>query len=524
MNDVFAQIKRLWGEIGPSQRISLILAGLGIVVVVVGLLMWAGRPKLQLLYGGLDAKEMSEVVEAVESLGVNYEIRNGGNTIYVDSVEVHATRMSLASDGIPSGGGVGYEIFDGGSFGISNFVQRTNYIRAIQGELMRTINQLDGVNSSKVMIVKPENELLINGAAKKPTASVFVDTSSRKLQLEAVDSIRSLVSGAVEGLDINDVTVVDNKGNVLSASLKDEGIGGMTSSQLKYRKSLEDYYTDKVESMLGKVVGQEQVVVRVSVGLDMEARTQVQEQVDPDTQVVRMENITDSTTVNSETSNRSVVGEQSNVESDSGESQEDNITSNSQETQNSRDMTYEFNKTRIETIQNPGSINDITAAVFLALQFEDVGEGVLEPRPRTQEQLERIQLMVVNALGINFNDQEELNRKVTIEELEFQQNNYADMIAGGSGGISDYSNILDISKNFIALGISAVMLLLFFRMLKTGGQRKDQFEVLGPEPSKSVDIAKDVTPTISPELLNELVKQSPEKVSSALKNWAFPDS
>jgi len=475
MNDVLSQIKRIWGEIGPSQRISLVLAGLGIVVVVVGLLTWAGRPKLQLLYGGLDAKEMSEVVQAVESLGVNYEIRNGGNTIYVDSAEVHATRMSLASDGIPTGGGVGYEIFDGGSFGISNFVQRTNYIRAIQGELMRTINQLDGVNSSKVMIVKPENELLLNGAAKKPTASVFVDTSSRQLNLEAVDSIRSLVSGAVEGLDINDVTVVDNRGNVLSASLKDEGIGGMTSSQLKYRKSLEDYYTEKVESMLGKVVGQEQVVVRVSVGLDMEVKTFVEEQVDPDTQVVRSENVTDNTTVNSETSNRSVVGEQSNVESDSGESQEDSVVSNSQETQSSRDMTYEFNKTRIETVQNAGTINDITAAVFLALQFEDAGDGVLTPQPRTQEQINRIQRMVVNALGITFETEEELNRKVTIEELEFQQTNYANVLGGGGGGFSDISSILDMSKNFLAIGISAIMLLLFFRMLKNGGQNKDQF-------------------------------------------------
>ena len=518
---MFDQILRIWRDIGVNQRISLILALLGIVVITVGLLVWANRPRMQLLYGGLDSKDMGDISQSVEGMGVKYEIRNGGSSIYVEGKEVYNVRMQLASEGIPSGGGVGYEIFDSGSFGVSSFVQHTNFVRAIQGELARTINQLNGVKSSKVMIVIPENELLINGPEKKPTASVFVDTGNRTLGLEAVDSIRSLVSNAVEGMNPNDVAVVDNRGNVVSAPLQDEGTLGMSAGQIKYRKSLEDYYSKKVESMLAKVVGNDNVVVRVSVGLDMDMQTSVEEQFDPENQVVRKENTSENQVVSTETVKAGTVGEEANVLGGVGDTSEDSVRSNSNESQKVKDTTYEISKRTVETVKNPGGIRNLNAAVFLALQFVDNGQGVLEPRPRSTEQLDRIRQMVVNALGIEYEAQEELERRVTIEESEFRVTNYADEIGSGAG--FGMSGIVDLVKNIAAIGISIFMLLFFFRMIKNASGMSNGMEVLPPDDDMQIGGVKDVTPTVSPELLNELIKQNPDKVSSALKNWAFPD-
>lgn len=527
MGDILEQLKRLWRELGMNQRVSLSLAIVGIVAVCVALMAWASRPKLQLLYGGMDPKDMSEVTQSIDAAGVKYEIRNGGSAIYVPANEVHSLRMRLASEGIPSGGGVGFEIFDSGSFGISSFVQHTNFVRAVQGELSRTINQLNGVRSSRVMIVIPENELLVTGSKKKPTASVFVDTGGKTLPLEAVDSIRSLVSNAVEGMNVNDVAVVDNRGNVLSAALQDDGNMGMTSSQIKFRKGLEDYYTGKVESMLARVIGAENVVVRVSVGLNMEMQTLIEEQFDPDSQVARRENSQENQLVSTESARPGVAGEESNVAGGTQNAQRDNVVSNTNETRKTTERTFEINRTTIETVKNPGAISDLTASVFIATPMVETGEGGVQPQPRSEDELNSIRMMVVNALGIAYEDEAELGRKVTIQEMPFAPN----ALGEGMNASPTFSLpiLMDSMRNVLAVLVSVVMLLIFFRMIRGAASSSDRMEVFPSDGSANGGIdgaiskAKDVTPTISPELLNELIKQNPDKISSALKNWAFPD-
>ena len=183
MAALFQQFGRIWKNLGTNQRISIVLSMMGVVAGMVGLLVWSARPSLQLLYGQLDPKDMAAVITAVEERDVTYRIGAGGSSISVPRSEVYALRMDLASKGVPSGGGVGFEIFDRGNFGISDFVQRTNYLRALQGELGRTISQLHGVRSARVMVVVPENKLLKTNENDRPTASVFVDTgggSSRR--------------------------------------------------------------------------------------------------------------------------------------------------------------------------------------------------------------------------------------------------------------------------------------------------------------------------------------------------------
>ena len=293
MKAFLQQLARLWKQLGLNQRVTLGVAIVGVVAGLVGLVVWSHHSQMQLLYGRLAEKDMAEVLTAVQTAGVEYEIGTGGTSIYVTSDQVHKLRLQLAAKGVPSGEGVGFEIFDRANFGISDFVQRTNYVRALQGELSRTISQLNGVHSARVLIVVPENRLLFSDVKAKPTASVFIEGN---IGTESVNSIRFLVANAVEGLRADDVAVVDHRGNVLTEGLKDDPTLGTASSQMKLRKSVEDYFATKVETMLAKVLGPGSAVVRVSADLDVESSTRTEEKFDPDGQVLRTDTSTEDTT------------------------------------------------------------------------------------------------------------------------------------------------------------------------------------------------------------------------------------
>ena len=206
MKAFLAQFVQLWRQLGLNQRVSIVVALVGVIGGMAALVFWSHRPHLQLLYGRLGEKDVAEVLSAVQAAGVAYEMGTSGTSIYVPADAVHKLRIQLATKGVPSGEGVGFEVFDRANFGISDFVQRTNFVRALQGELSRTIAQLQGVRSARVLIVQPENRLLFSDLKAKPTASVFIEGS---ISVESVNAIRFLVANAVESLRADDVAVVD---------------------------------------------------------------------------------------------------------------------------------------------------------------------------------------------------------------------------------------------------------------------------------------------------------------------------
>lgn len=292
------QVQEIWKQLGTNQRISIIVAGVAVFAVLLAVGLWSGRTDYALLYGKLSDTEAARVSKALEEANVPYRISPSGNSISIPSDQVHRMRMQLASQGIPRGEGVGFEIFDKPNFGISDFVQRANYIRALQGELGRTISQLDEVEAARVLVVSPENRLLIEDN-RKPTASVFIKVRGiSQLPRSSVDAIQFLVANAVEGLKLSDVSVVDNLGNVLSDNNPQDSLSGLTQTQLKARQELEHYLSRKAEGMLEKVLGPGQTVVRVAADIDWDTSTRTEERYDPDSQVARTETIEDETTDN----------------------------------------------------------------------------------------------------------------------------------------------------------------------------------------------------------------------------------
>jgi flagellar M-ring protein FliF len=507
MKSYLEQMQRIWGHLGLNQRITLSIAAAGVLGGMVGLVWWAHRPSMQLLYGRLGDKDVSEIAAAVQEQGVQYQIGNGGTSIYVPADQVHKLRMVLASKGIPAGEGVGYEIFDRSNFGISDFVQRTNYLRALQGELSRTIAQLHGIRSARVMIVMPENRLLFSDQKAKPTASVFVDTNSPGLPQDNVNAIRFLVANSVEGLRADDVALIDSRGNLLTENLKEDGSLAVASSQMKYRKGVEDYFSTKVETMLAKVLGAGNAVVRVSADIDTDSTTRTQEVFDPEGQVLRNEQTTEDSTTTTEvegagggTTQNSAVGVSANTPNNTT-TDSSKAGKNSEQVRKNKSNTYELNRTTTNAVRAPGGISRLSAAVFIAPK----------EKPRTPQEIESLRKMVANALGIKAENAQEIARSVTIEETAFE--NPPAPKSGGMGEI--LTNYSDLLKN-VGAGVVALGLLFFFlRMLKRTKPDEISFELLQTAGSRGSGGSANITP----DLLNEMIRQKPANVGVALRGW-----
>jgi len=498
MKEYLQQLRKLWGQLGLNQRVSLALAVLAVVGGMAALFLWARQPSMQLLYGRLAEKDVSEVVAAVQAANVRYEIGGGGNSIYVPAGEVHKLRMQLAGKGIPSGEGVGFEVFDRPNFGISDFVQRTNYVRALQGELARTISQLSGVRSARVLIVMPENRLLFTDVKAKPTASVFVEGN---VTTDGVNSIRSLVANAVEGLRMDDVSVVDHHGTVLTENLREDPQLGAASGQMKLRKNVESYFTQKVETMLARVLGPGNAVVRVSADLDTESTTRTEEKFDPEGQVVRNEQSTDDTTVTTETEeNNPATGATANVPNATGKPG----GKNSEQTKKNKTQTYDISHSTLNSTRAAGSIARMTAAVFVAAKAQ----------PRQPAELESLRKMVINALGIKATEKD-LASVVTIEEAPFEA------VPVEKPGIADLAlSHSDLIRNAISTVIAIVLFLFFWRVLKRAQPDRIPVELLNPQPEGGGALAAS---QVTPNMLNEMIQQKPENVSFALRNWMSND-
>ncbi|MEJ1971931.1 MAG: flagellar basal-body MS-ring/collar protein FliF [Lacunisphaera sp.] len=190
MKKFASSLLALWAQLGLNQRVSLAVAALAVIGGMIAVVLWSRRPDYQLLYARLGDKDSAAVISYLQSQNIPHQISAGGATVSVPAERVYKLRMDLAAKGLPSGEGVGFEIFDKGQFGLSDFVQRTNYLRALQGELARTIGQLSGVRAARVMIVQPENRLLLTDNGVKPTASVFVDMGGGRLETDQVNAIR----------------------------------------------------------------------------------------------------------------------------------------------------------------------------------------------------------------------------------------------------------------------------------------------------------------------------------------------
>jgi flagellar M-ring protein FliF len=512
----FAQsLLALWRELGLNQRVSLAVAGVGVLGALIALVAWSRRPDYQLLYGRLGEKDTSAIVAALQSQNIPFRAPGGG-MVYVPANQVHRLRMELAGKGLPTGDGVGFEIFDKGQFGLSDFVQRTNYTRALQGELARTIAQLDGVANARVMIVQPENRLLITEQGVKPTASVFVELSSNRLELEAVNSIRHLVANAVQGLTPDEVAVVDHKGRVLSSDLKDDPTLANASSQMRYRQQVEEYFARKVESMLVPVVGHGNAVVRVSADIDTEAATVTEEKFDPESQVVRTQSSTEDTNSSVESRRGGAVGVSGNIPDRPGSEVTDEkggpaITN--QQNRKNHTTTYEINRSLTNVTRTPGTIRGLTAAVFVAAR-PPAADGTASTR--TPEEIANLQRIVVNALGLKLAPGRKIEEIVSLQETPFHVTPVDEQMERMKQE-TRWQGWLHSASSYLAVAVALGAFFIFYRMLRSQRPEPVPVELLTVAPATSRN--GNNTGTLTAEMLNELIRQKPSNVGATLRDW-----
>ncbi len=512
MKDRLSRITEVWNSLTIPQKFSFFGAIFGVIVLSLGILyMSGGSQELRPLVSGADAADLGEVTEVLKSNKIDFEYGPSGDSILVAADKLAAARMELAMKGLPKSGDVGYEIFDQGNFGISDFVQRTNYTRAIQGELARTISMMDAIRSAKVFVVKPENNLLLSEDPNdRPSASVYVDTGGNTLDKGNVNAIQFLVSRAVKGINKSSVAVLDNQGNLLSDEAGESGAAGVAGQMMKAYQAQERRLEQKIETMLARIVGQNNVVARVSVNLNTKSSTLLDEQFDPEGQVPRIQT-TDkdkATSVESQPQSKGtgVGANVPNVSQDAAE--EDPIMSRSDEARESKTTNFEISRTLREEIQEPGTIVGRSAAVLIAK-----GES-----PRSSQEIEGIHQAVVNAIGVRF-DQVDLATHVTVHEVDFLP-----AVVGPAGEtLNQFQQVLDNYgphlKNLLGVVIALAIFFVFLRMLKKFKPNEAEVEILNEDDQRLLSGTKSLGAGLTPELLNDLIQEKPDNVGTALKRY-----
>tara|TARA_B110000208_G_scaffold13429_1_gene16428 strand:- start:37491 stop:39047 length:1557 start_codon:yes stop_codon:yes gene_type:complete len=511
MKSLLSDFSNFWSALEANQKASFFLATVILIAGSVGISIWANRPEMRLLYGGLDSKEASSIVQHLEGASIPYEIRYGGSAVFVPQKEVYKARMDIAGSGVATNDSVGFEIFDKNTFGASDFVQRTNFIRAIQGELSRTIAQLGAVQSARVMVVMPENRLLVSQRRSDTTASVFVDVGGSSLSQQAVNSIQALVANSVEGLLKSKVTVVDNNGKVLSS---DEGEGTLvaaSSAILRYRQSVESYFSEKVESMLERALGAGNATVRVHAEIDSEELTRSEE----------VFNDESSALISSVTEEESSSLSKPNAAGPVGAAEVGGaplLGEKNEEDRRMRDQQYAVDRTVTSTSRGAGTIRRLTASVFVAAKIEIPADGeVAQAVPRTAEEIDQLRDIVAKALGIDLNDSN--SGAVEVQEMSFLGGVAATVEAGAEGSEGfDSTQLLQFGSEIVG---SVLALLLFIIFLVMYRKTKDQPSPFDQMQHMAASIQGDgrSSAEITPDVLNHLISQRPDNTAASIKTW-----
>src|SRR3989475_4998803 len=315
LRELSAQLVDFFRAQPPARRLVLATTAVGSLVAVLALAWWVQRPLYRPLFTNLAGQDASAIVEALRAEKAPFWLEDGGRAILVPAERLYELRLTLASRGLPEGGGVGFELFDRQTLGQTDFLQRSNYQRALQGELARTISGLGGVESARVHLALPERSLFV-GEGRRPSASVVVKLApGHALSAAQIDGIVPLGAASVEGLAADGVTVVDEGGRMLTTDRRGGETVGAWSGALEMQASIERQLAERVESMLAAVVGRDKAVARVAATLEAASVERTEETYDPERTALRTQRTTREQTTGARTGG-GAPGVQSNLTTD----------------------------------------------------------------------------------------------------------------------------------------------------------------------------------------------------------------
>lgn len=508
-----------------NQRMIILIALAGSIAGLIAVTLWTQQPDMQVLFTNLNPEDASGIVDKLKETKVPYEMTGGGTTVLVPSAQVHELRLQLATQGLPHGGGVGFEIFDRSSIGTSDFVQKLNYRRALQGELARTIAQMPEIERVRVHLATPERRLFGNDDNRARASIVVSLRNGQALAKTQVNGIVHLVASSVEGLHIKDVTVVDGHGRLLSSAAGGDEAAGLTGTQLEYQRTIEKDIETRIQTMLERIVGQNKAVVRVSSLLDFRKIETTEERYDPNGQVVRSEQRGQekSNGVNGVASG--VPGVQSNLPP-VAEQEAAQSSSTTNQTKNET-VNYEISRTVSRIVESSGSIKQLSVAVLVDGIYEGA-KASADGKPaadqtkkyvaRSEEDMKRIEEIVKKAMGYSAERQDQV--QVTNVAFDIGTDEPS------AQGIEAATEATNPFIPYLRYGVGGVFFLLILfmvvrpllTMLGTTGAPVAQVGVTPELPASvsQVEAALDKQPRSQ---LIQLARNNPDSTAVVVKQW-----
>lgn len=435
--------------LGVPRLIAMGAVTAGLIAFFAFIMVRVTSPSMTMLFTDLTQEDSAAIVKDLERQGLTFEIRNDGGSIYVPKDKVTRLRMKLAEGGMPKGGGVGYEIFDKtDALGATSFVQNINHLRALEGELARTIRSIERVQVARVHLVLPERPLFSREKVE-PSASIVLRVRGA-LETQQVRAIRHLVASAVNGLKPNRVSVVDENGRLLADGAADEMAGGASGTDER-QIAFERRMRDQVESIVSSIVGPGRARVQLTAEFDFNRVTQTSDKFDPEGRVVRSSQTREESSLSADgrdgqvTVGNELPGAQKNQNPE-------NAAKNDQAKKTEEIVNYEISRvTKTETIEG-GRVNRISVAVLVDGTYTKNDKGEMVYAARAKEEVDRIAALVRSAIGFDQKrgDQVEV---VNLRLAETPQNIISEP--------KNWYDFLQFTKDDIMRGIElAVMLLL----------------------------------------------------------------
>jgi len=398
MKEFLTGLKEKLASLSMGQKVGILsLLGLGVAVFVVTL-MWTLAPNYQYLFTDLSDTDASLIVQNLKENRIPYKLTNGGTAVMVPESKVYETRLELAGKGLPKGkSGKGFSLFDETGFSTSEFIQKIDYQRALQDELAKTIMSLDEVDYARVHLVLPKDSVFVEDEKPAKASVVIRPRPGLILSPEHVQGIVYLVAKSVRGLEPENISIIDNTGKVLyEGRTQDNAV--LANNRLEIRRAIESSLEKRSQDMLDKILGPGKAVIKVSADVNMDMVKSVKDTYDPDSKVVRSEQISNESSPQGPSAG-GIAGVQANIPTGRGTPgmiAPGNTTSTSNIVRN-----YEISRNKVELVQSPGEIKRLTVSVIVDGNYKTSKDGKKLFVQRSEEEMKEIEDAVKHAVGFN---------------------------------------------------------------------------------------------------------------------------
>lgn len=408
-------IAELIRQLGPVRLAALAATGIAVLGFFIFLSSRLSTGGMALLYGDLDPQDSGQIIQTLQSKNIPYDIKAGGKQIFVPGDQVLQLRVSLAESGLPGGGSVGYEIFDTNQgIGTTNFVQNINLVRALEGELARTIGAMRNVRGARVHLVMPRRELFSREKQEASASVVLQVQGSSRLNNEQVQAIQHLVAAAVPSMDPQKISVLDDRGQLLARGNGDSASAAAGTAD-EMRVGFENRMRQAIIELLERTVGLNRVRAEITAEIDYDRVVENAEIFDPDSQVARSTQTVQENEKSSENDDQDTVTVQNNLPETEATAAGTGTSAASQLSRTEETVNFEITKTIRNRIKESGQIKRLSVAVLVDGKYIENDDGDKVWQPRAADELAQLETLVKSAVGFN----EQRGDSVEIVNMQF---------------------------------------------------------------------------------------------------------